>query len=482
MKRLLISAAHKSSGKTTISLGLCAALRRRGLHVQPFKKGPDYIDPLWLTLASGRPCHNLDFYLMAHEEIRRSVAKHTRAADVCLIEGNKGLYDGLDLDGSNSNAALATLLDAPVVLVIDARGMTRGIAPLILGYQAFDPHVRIAGVILNQLGGSRHESKLRAVIEHYTDVAVLGAVHYDESLTIDERHLGLVPSNETSAAQERIDAIAAAVSQQVDMNHLLELAEAPADWPGVATPDYSASPLVAPGILPSATLVHPRPSPDVRIGIARDAAFAFYYPGDLEALRAAGADLVTIDTLRDNGLPAIDGLFIGGGFPEVQMKALEANYSLRSALRDAIESGLPVYAECGGLMYLTRSLSWKGQRCEMVGVIPADTVMHPRPQGRGYVRLRETGAGPWPRTPPGEPTVELRAHEFHYSALENVAPGLTYAYEMQRGTGIDGEHDGIVYKNLLACYTHMRDLDNNHWAKRFVDFVRNHKRAAPPRR
>ncbi len=461
MKRLLVSAAHKSSGKTTITLGLCAALRQRGLQVQPFKKGPDYIDPLWLSVASARPCHNLDFYLMGHEEIRGSVAQRIRGADVCLIEGNKGLYDGLDLDGSNSNAALATLLDTPVVLVIDARGMTRGIAPLILGYQAFDRRVHIAGVILNQLGGSRHESKLRAVIEHYTDVAVLGAVHYDENLTIDERHLGLVPSNEIAAAQTRITAIAAAVSRQVDIDRLLALTDAPSGWPGT----------VAPALPP------PVSRADVRIGIARDAAFAFYYPGDLEALQAAGAELVSIDTLRDQRLPDLDGLFIGGGFPEVQMAALEANGTLRAAIRDAVESGLPTYAECGGLMYLTRSLSWRDQRREMVGVIPADTVMHPRPQGRGYVRLRETGAGLWPRGAAAGAPPELRAHEFHYSALENVAPGLTYAYDVLRGTGIDGRHDGIVYKNLLACYTHMRDLEDNHWTRRFVDFVRKNKRS-----
>jgi cobyrinic acid a,c-diamide synthase len=462
MKRLLISAAHKSSGKTTVTLGLCAALRQRGLCVQPFKKGPDYIDPLWLSVASGRACHNLDFYLMGHDEIRLGVAQHARDADVCLIEGNKGLYDGLDLDGSNSNAALATLLDAPVVLVIDARGMTRGIAPLILGYQAFDRRVRIAGVILNQLGGMRHESKLRAVIEHYTDVTVLGAVHYDENLTIVERHLGLVPSNETAVAEDRIDVIAAAISRQVDVDRLLALGEAPAGWPGVPAPAMRTLPT----------------QPDVRIGIARDAAFAFYYPGDLDALRAAGAEIVPIDTLHDARLPALDGLFVGGGFPEVQMEALEANQPLRAAIRDAIESGLPTYAECGGLMYLTRSLTWRDRRCEMVGVIPADTVMHARPQGRGYVRLRETGAGLWPLATSGQGAPELRAHEFHYSALENVSSGLTYAYEVLRGNGIDGKRDGIVYKNLLACYTHMRDLDSNHWARRFVEFVRAHKPSA----
>ena len=194
--RLLLSAAHKSSGKTTISVGLCAALTRaRAWRCKPFKKGPDYIDPMWLSAACRRDCRNLDFYLMA-DEIVSLFERHSTGADVSMVEGNKGLYDGLDLDGSNSNAALAQLLQAPVVLVIDARGMTRGIAPLILGYQAFDRDIRIAGVILNNLGGTRHEAKLRAVIEHYTDVPVVGAVQHDPRLDIVERHLGLMPSNE----------------------------------------------------------------------------------------------------------------------------------------------------------------------------------------------------------------------------------------------------------------------------------------------
>src|SRR5574340_618496 len=223
MPRVFISAAHKSSGKTTLTLGLCAALDARGHAVQPFKKGPDYIDPLWLGMAARRPCYNLDFHMMRRDEIEQQFARTASNARISLIEGNKGLYDGLDLDGSNSNAALAKLLDAPVVLVIDARGMTRGVAPLILGYQAFDRDIRIAGVILNNLGGSRHESKLRAVIEHYTDVPVLGAVPHDPRLQIAERHLGLVPANESIVANAKIKQIGEAIAEQVDLDKLLEL-------------------------------------------------------------------------------------------------------------------------------------------------------------------------------------------------------------------------------------------------------------------
>jgi len=456
VNRLLVSAAHKSSGKTTLCIGLCAALRARGEIVQPFKKGPDYIDPQWLGLAAGRSCYNLDPYLNGADEIRAEVARRMQGASLGLVEGNKGLYDGLALDGSNSNAALAAMLGAPVVLVIDARGMTRGIAPLILGYQAFDRNIRIAGVILNQLGGARHEAKLRAVIAHYTGVPVLGAVQHDELMTIAERHLGLVPSNEAGGARRRVEAIAARIAAQVDLDALLEVAR-------------QAAPFAAREPVPKAA-----GGPPVRIGIARDAAFGFYYPGDLDALCAAGAELVSFDALHAERLPQIDGLFIGGGFPESHMDALAANAGLRRELRDAIEAGLPAYAECGGLMYLARSIAWEGRRAEMVGVIPADIVVHRRPVGRGYVHLRETGRGPWPR-PPGQ---TLRAHEFHYSSVENLAPGAEFAYEVERGHGIDGRHDGIVHRNLLASYAHLRDVAGHHWTARFVDFVRSRRHAA----
>jgi len=234
--RVFVSAAHKSSGKTTLTLGLAAALAQREHIVQPFKKGPDYIDPLWLGMAAGRPCYNLDFHMMQRDEIAAQFARAAEGARISLVEGNKGLYDGLDLDGSNSNAALARLLDAPVVLVIDARGMTRGVAPLILGYQAFDRDIRIAGVILNQLGGSRHESKLRAVIEHYTDVEVLGAVQHDDAMQIAERHLGLVPANEQDVARARIRAVGERIAGQVDLGRLLAIADTAPSFETFAAP------------------------------------------------------------------------------------------------------------------------------------------------------------------------------------------------------------------------------------------------------
>jgi len=480
MARLLISAAHKSSGKTTITLGLCAALRQRGLAVQPFKKGPDYIDPMWLSRAAGHPCHNLDFQTQGEAELRATFARY--AADLRIIEGNMGLFDSIDVEGRHSNAALAALLQTPVILVVNVLGMTRSVVPIILGYQNFDPSIRIAGVILNSVAGKRHEERLREVFARYIDIPLLGCIHRDPQLAISERHLGLVPSNEAVEVDAKLEYIAAAIARQVNLDRLMDIARSAPPLPAQDSTSPSPHSESGHGGQPlGKTTFPPTPRPEgggrkVRIAIARDAAFGFYYPGDLERLEEAGAELVPFDTLRDRQLPAADGLFIGGGFPETHMEALEANSSLRQAIREAIEDGMPAYAECGGLMYLARSIRWGERRAAMVGLIPGDIVMYEKPQGRGYVRLRDTGQNPWPAD--GGPT-EFDAHEFHYSMLENLSSGLTYAYDMVRGTGIDGRHDGIVYRNLVANYVHLRDVDGYHWTRRFVAFVRQCAAARP---
>lgn len=474
MPRLLISAAHKSSGKTMVSVGLCAALTARGTTVQAFKKGPDYIDPMWLRQASGRDCFNLDPFLMTPDQITGLFERHAGSAGIAIVEGNKGLYDGLALDGSNSNAALAHMLDLPVLLVIDARGMTRGIAPLLLGYQAFDRGIRIAGVILNQLGGSRHESKLRAVIEHYTDLPVLGALGHDPRLAVLERHLGLMPSQECDDAAQRVRTIGERVAAQVDLDRVLAVATRAAQRSVLALPATGEAPVNvrtdAKTPLACSGVAVRSPSP-IRIGVARDKAFGFYYPDDLEALRRAGATLVPFDTLHDTALPEVDGLFIGGGFPEVFMDALQGNSALRRAIAQVIRAGMPVYAECGGLMYLARSLTWQGRTCRMVGAIEGDAVMHARPVGRGYVELAPTGHSPWPQATTDSQT-RLRGHEFHYSSLENLDPQTRFAHQVVRGHGVDGRHDGILVHNLLASYSHLRDVDGTGWTHGFAAFVR----------
>ena len=453
MASVYLSAAHKSSGKTTAAIGLLAAFAERGRKVQPFKKGPDYIDPMWLTRTSGRSCYNLDYNTQTEGEIRATFARHAARAEFALIEGNKGLHDGVDVEGRDCNAAMAKLLEAPVVLVLDTSGLTRGIVPLVVGYQAFDPNVTIAGIILNRVAGPRHEGKLRAALEYYTDVPILGALGRDDQLALVERHLGLTTPREVSRADALIGRLRRAARDGIDLDRIVEIAAPHTPVPGAEAPDVSTG------------------RRDVRLGIARDAAFGFYYPDDLEALEKAGAELVFFDTLRDPHLPDVDGLFIGGGFPETQMAALEANESLRREIRKAAASGLPVYAECGGLMYLCRSISWNGKSHKMVGAVPFDAVMHERPQGRGLVRLEETGRCPWARSS-SAPRRPVRAHEFHHAALENGPPDTVFAYRVKRGFGIDGAHDGIVSGNLMASFCHLRDTAQDHWAARFVSFVR----------
>ena len=437
-----------------VSIGLCAALKLRGHIVQPFKKGPDYIDPMWLSQASGRACRNLDLYLMERDDVVSTFVRHS--AEINLIEGNKGLYDGLALDGSNSNAALAKLLDLPVFLVIDARGMTRGIAPLILGYQTFDRDIQIAGVILNNLGGSRHEAKLRSVIEHYTEVPVIGAIHHDEKLAIIERHLGLMPSNESAEAAAKINQIGEIIESRLDLDRLLELSQ--------------REPLPAPHKAEVKVLSCGN---KIKIGVARDRAFGFYYADDLDALEAAGAEIISFDTLNDTSLPNVDALYIGGGFPEVYAAELEGNAAMRGQIKRAIANGMPAYAECGGLMYLSRSIVYKEHTYQMVGAIPGDVQMHDKPVGRGYVHLAENSAHPWPRK--DAPAKQIMAHEFHYSSLENLPQDSRFAYHVARGYGINGQQDGLILYNLLASYTHLRTIGSCYWAARFVAFIRRVK-------
>jgi len=432
-------------------------MTQRGMQVQPFKKGPDYIDPMWLGRAAGRACYNLDFFTQSHEEIHATFASQSAAADISLIEGNKGLFDGVDVEGTDSNAALATMLSAPVVLVIDTSGMTRGIAPMISGYLAFDQEVEICGVILNKVGGSRHEGKLRAALERYTDTEVLGAIGRDTALEIPERHLGLVPANEAGRATSMIERLSGAVAASVDIDRLIDIATTVEIRRNNEKTDVGGPQV-----------------PDVRIAIARDAAFGFYYPDDLGAFAAAGAELIPFDTLNDPGLPEADGLFIGGGFPETHLEPLAANQSLLTDIREKLVAGLPAYAECGGMMYLARSIRWRHEEYTMVGVIPADVVVAERPQGRGYVRLQETERSLWPALPHNKQHAgsDIPAHEFHYARLENVSNDGHFAYKVNRGHGIDGHNDGLIVGNLVAGFAHHRNTQADPWVNRFVAFVR----------
>ena len=448
LPRLVISAAHKSSGKTVTTVGICAALADSGLKVQSFKKGPDYIDPGWLSTASGRECHNLDKFMIGWDNIDSVFKRHARLADISIVEGNKGLYDSIELDGEGSTANLARRLKAPVVLVIDSSKITRGIAPLLIGYKSFEPDINIAGVILNKVSNKRHEKKLRAVIEEFCDIEVLGVIYKSKEMEVLERHLGLIPAKEDLGLYPAISQISNMIKSSINLERLKEIAE-------------SAEPLEVNAIEEKVSV-----EPKVKIGVVRDHAFTFYYPENLEALRLAGAGLVPVNTLKDEQLPyGLDALYIGGGFPENFVDQLTGNTQLREDIKLAVENGLPVYAECGGLIYLAKSVSWKGKKSDMVGALDCDIAIGEKPKGHGYIKLVPTGSSPWFK---GDE--EINAHEFHYGEVINSSHD-EYAFKVLVGAGIDNKHDGILYKNVTASFAHLHHLGCPEWAGGFVDFA-----------
>jgi len=452
---VLISAPQGRSGKTTVSVALCAALKQRGLAVQPFKKGPDYIDPSWLTAAAGRSCRNLDLFMVPEEELVLSYQRACQGADLALIEGAMGLYDGLDTAGWGSTAHLARLLKVPVILTVNVSRMTSSIAAMVAGYQHFQPDTDIAAVILNNVSGSRHESKLRAAVEQNCGLPVLGSIPRDNNLCIPQRHLGIIPYREGQDSTLVIERISRYLEDHINLDGILDIARS-ASYDKVVDIETPSG-----------------KSRAVKIGVMLDRVFTFYYPDNLEALNRAGADLVFIDSLKDRRLPDIDGLYIGGGFPELFLEELEANNILRQDIAEAIEDGLPVYAECAGLMYLCRNIRWQGHQHEMVGVFPCEVELCERPQGHGYAVAEVTGENPL--FPTG---LTLRGHEFHYSRLSQIS-GLNFTYRMQRGQGINGKADGIVYKNVFAAYTHLHASGVPQWAEAFVSLALRERNPRP---
>jgi cobyrinic acid a,c-diamide synthase len=459
--RLAIAAPQGRSGKTTVTLGLCAAFKARGLSLQPFKKGPDYIDPSWLSEAAGRPCRSLDpFFYEKPEDLLRAFVRPALNADLSLVEGNHGLFDSFDETGVGSTAAVARTLDAPILLVINTTRTGRSAAAIVHGCQTFEPGTNIAGVVLNNVAHGRHEARVRQAIESHCGIQVLGAIPRDEKLTIPDRHLGLVPRAEEDALLSAITACRQAIERYLDLDAVWQIARSTAPLPIADQPLVSGS--VARTLL-------------AKIGVFRDRAFTFYYPENLEALEEAGAELVFIDAFHDNELPLVDALYIGGGFPEMFMEELTANTALRTAIRESIENDLPVYAECGGLMYLSQRIVWGEKSAEMVGALPCEIEMTGKPQGHGYVTAEVNRENPF--FAPGK---VLRGHEFHNSRLITVSANgsknsLTTVYRLSRGNGLGNGRDGILYRNVLASYTHLHSGGATDWAAGLVRRAQLHR-------
>ncbi|HBI16426.1 MAG TPA: cobyrinic acid a,c-diamide synthase [Desulfobulbaceae bacterium] len=449
---IVVAGLSGGSGKSVAAVGLTAYLRGAGLRVVPFKKGPDYIDAGWLGRAAQHPCYNLDPFLMTPEAICSSFGRHAAGADVALVEGNRGLYDGVDAGGAFSTAELAVQLGLPVLLVVNCSKATRTVAAMVLGCREFDHRLRIAGVILNHIATARQERVIREAVERYTSIPVAGVLPRQGRDIFPMRHLGITPHQEAESVQLAIERLAGIVAEHFDtvmIRGLLAPVEVPA--------------------FPGASGGHAQ---RVAIGVLRDRAFQFYYEENLEALRAAGADLVMIDALSASALPeGLDGLYIGGGFPETSARELAANSGFRASVCSAAEQGLPIYAECGGLIFLGRSIVLEGAEYPLAGVFPVTFGMGKKPQAHGYSIFTADRDNPY-----YSPGTTIKGHEFRYSTvLQWDGKAEDLALRMERGTGFMGGRDGLVRNNVLALYTHVLAPGSPEWTEGIAAAARRYR-------
>jgi len=456
MPRIIVIAGVASGGRQdTITLGLLEAYRRRGLRVQAFKVGPDFIDPGLHQLVTGRPSYNLDGWMCGREHVQRTVTQHGADTDLAIVEGVMGCFDGLDgVSDDGSTAQIAKWLGAPVILVVDARAQSRSAAAVVLGFERFDPALNIAGVIVNRVGGDRHAASVHAAIANTCRAMPLGALKRDEVLALPERHLGLVTAVEGVLTADKLSHLADAIETSIDLDRLLALS------------------------LPLANDGDPRPATITRsgsralIGVAQDPAFQFYYAENLERLRAAGAELVFWSPLSDDALPNVDGLYVGGGYPELYARQLADNVAIRHAVRKFAESGKPIYAECGGLMFMAEAIEdLDGAPHAMVGLLPTTVRLRPRRLTLGYTDVQFTADSPL-----GPRGTGARGHEFHYSTLDPVPDSVPRVYHLRQRRG--GERaEGYLVGGALMSYIHLHFASNPDLARNFVEkcaLVRTH--------
>ena len=459
--RLVVAGTASGTGKTSVTLGLVSALKERGLRVQTFKAGPDFLDPSYLALASGRPCYNLDGWMCGRDYVETLFVRTTRDAEVAIVEGVMGLFDGADAASlSGSTAEIATWLDAPMLLVASAQGAARSLAATVYGFVHFEPTVRIGGVLANHCGSAGH-AELLADALHATGLPpLLGSLADDSLPVLPSRHLGLVTANDDILTDEILRQFARALEQQVSLDAVLHLARS-----APAMPEFPAT-------------VGEKPAGKVRIAVARDKAFHFYYPDNLEALESAGAELAYFSPLEDACLPDHSaGVYIGGGYPEMYAAPLASNRSRSQSLRRFASVGHPVYAECGGLMYLSRGIeSPDGIRHELVGLLPVWTRMLKRRKALGYVEAVPLGDSLL-----APQSAVLRGHEFHYSELVQTgvedppwAPAYTTRRRRSAECGIEGFHRG----NVLASYVHVHFASHPGAASRFVRLCQESRHGA----
>lgn len=453
--RVAIAGLSGDSGKTFLTCGLAAAARQRGLKVAAFKKGPDYIDSAWLRIASGNEARNLDTFMMSHETIEKSFVKHSADAGISILEGNRGLFDGFDEKGSHSTAELAKLLNIPLILIFSIKKMTRTSAAIILGCKELDKKLNIAGVVLNRVAGKRHLKVAKNAIENETGIPVLGAIpNLGSADLFPSRHLGLITPGEYEAAEKSVEMVRSAIEGHIDISGIIEIAN--------KAPDISCN--------LNDKLIEIKGG-KLRIAYFRDKAFSFYYPENLEALENRGAELIPVSSISDKQLPDIDGLYIGGGFPESNIEEIVQNRELMASVKNAAENGLPIYAECGGLIYLCDSIEMDANSYPLAGIFSAKMKMFEKPQGHGYATAAVETENPFYRK-----GLQLSGHEFHYSKIITEAEKQNYCLKMTRGKGASGNMDGLIYKNVFAAYLHIHANSGNDWADGFINCALKYKK------
>ncbi len=449
IKAIVIAGATSGVGKTTLTTGIIGALVKRGLKVQPFKAGPDYIDPSYHTQVAGRPSRNLDTWMLPQESVIEIFNHACVDNDIAVVEGVMGLYDGHSGDNeTGSTAELAKTLRLPVILVVDASRVARSIAAIALGYKQFDPALKLAGIIFNGIGSESHYQMCRDAVIQATDLAVLGYLPRRPELTLPERHLGLVPMAESPAAQDYFNELTTQIETTIDLDGALEIASG------------AAAPIIKPSLFPE----DERPK-EIRIAVAQDKAFSFYYQDNLDLLEAWGAEIIPFSPIKDNELPSdIDGIYFGGGFPEMYVEELAKNTSIMSSITEAASRGVPIYGECGGLMYLGRSLrDFEGRQHRMIGVLPIDSRLDNTRLTLGYRTIRALADGPLLKQ--GD---EVRGHEFHRSKLDRE-PNEEAAYLILE----QNRHEGFQFGNILASYIHVHFAAQPELAQRFIQYCKD---------
>lgn len=440
--RVVLAGAGSGVGKTTVATGLMRRLAKHAT-VQGFKVGPDFIDPMFHSAATGRPSRNLDSFFMEPPVLRNLFGWATEDVDIAVVEGVRGLYDGLTATGdTGSTAEIAKMLGAPVVLVVNARSLAKSAAAHVLGFKMLDPEVRIAGVILNQVSGPRHRQKAVEAVEKLTGTEVVGTIERSAD-KLPERHLGLVTMAESEGTKP-LDQVEEMV-RDIDLGRLREIAREAADLEFETASPFRSS-----------------DRREVRIAVPYDKAFCFYYPENLEALEAAGAEVIRFRPLEGDGLPDADGVYLGGGYPEVHAAGLAANRGFLDDLRRFSERGGLVYGECGGLMTMCSSIRAFGEEHRMAGIFDSAAVLTTDRQGLAYVHAQGTEENFL------LPRENIRAHEFHYSRLEPLPAG-PYGFRVTRGTGIGNSLDGVMVRRSMGVYMHMHALANPGWATAMVE-------------